>query len=235
MGTKAAEIYQDIANAPIREGDWIVYVDHANHLKYTFEILAAFAVKGNIRTFKVRVLESTNPAVKEGTILAKWELDRREVVTGAILTPEARQRRLAEHEIPKLAAVQLRSLIDSDPDGVGPAKSGPHKGMYSVSFSVGLQFLYDSKVFPAEWPVEKGRVKLRELCKQYSAILDSTGGRIFGTGADFKSLTANPGVFEGGHGKSVITVDWLGLTTGLRMILQSISIIKLVNTNTNDY
>lgn len=213
---KPPELMMDISNAPIEAGDWVIINDFVQGHRYQFEVVTVLPVQGTLRRFRFRVMESTHPSVEVGKVTIV-PIDREQITQGAIIKKEDRNRRLSGADLNRAAATQLRQFLDSDPEGNGKCQ---------VGFEIAVKYLYDINVFPADLETKKAKVKLRQICQEYKGLIKSTGGVVRSTGADFRhelpfDIPRNT--------KQYIEIDFQGVVTGLRMILQSISCIRLRN------
>jgi hypothetical protein len=211
--------YSDISNAPIAVGDFIQINDKESQSKYTFEVLAINPEKNDVRSFKLRVIESTNEKVPTGSDIPDFPIDRTKVKYGAIIRHEDIDKRLTDVQRDHVAVVELRNFLDSKPTK-------------AITFKSAIAYLSENNIFTRDLTFKQMESKLRALTRKHKDLLWSRGGYVGSTGASMKvegpsTLDVTTNASE--TGRRYITIDWKMLTAGLMMVLDSIDTIRIVN------
>jgi hypothetical protein len=214
MEQEPVKQWGNIAASPIHVGDWIIFRDEENEEEHTFEVTRVDNPDGDIRPFKVKVLQSTNKTLKRGT-LTTIKIDRTAMTWGAIIRYEDRNKRFSQYELNDLAAYELRKWLDTLEDQ-----------NYRAKLSSCITFLRTSSIFPQDEPVDKQKVRLREIIKQRTELMWSRGGYVGSTGLSYRQVQFGPNTAPN---KGAIEVDFRKFAYGCRLILEAFSIFKLKN------
>lgn len=207
------EVLEDISNAPINVGDLVVVRDDVNGLKYRFEVVKVHKEVNRERTFTTKIIESNNPTLSVGSEI-NFNINRDVTVYGCIVRKQDKEKVYKDYEINEIAAYELLKLINSLENK-------------KIQFSLAITYLIERNIFATGQTEEWYKVKLRNICKEHSHVLRSSGGYIFSKNTEFR--TVGPAIAAGVGSLGKIEVDFPKLCTAMRLFLESFSIFKVKN------
>lgn len=210
-------VFRDISQVQMSKGDYVVFDDRETGTRYTLEVIETLPDDSRdptVARYKMRIIESTNPALENGAIIPEFRVDRSRQIWGQVIRSDEHSMRLSAVDLDNFCAIELRKYLDRCPN-------------YKARFQECVEFLVRSRALPEKDGTTTGTINykyVQQLCKRFERYMVSRGGMIRSTGAQINV----PG-HEFGKGGQMIEIDFRLLVLGLKNVLESVSIIRLKN------
>lgn len=209
-------IMQDIANAPINKGDFVVFVDgNQAELAVQIEKVHTEDDKGNgniFRSFTTKVFKATNEGL-EGTPF-KFEINRAKTVYGAIIKAADLGRKFNDYQVRTIVAEQVRIFLEQQPG---------RKMQYDEAFD----YVKKMRLLPESLKtIKEQKAFISQAFKENKHLIKSKGSwvRVGDIG-----IIQDSGFTTGS--RFTVEIDFGMLCSGLLMVLNSLSCVKIKNTD----